>query len=269
MKLRSLVLDQKELGLCKKTIERKIKDSVVGCGSTGAIVGLSGGIDSSLVFCLAVNSGIRVHAMIMPEESVSAKQDVVDAVKLAEDANVAYSLIKINAAVNAFDSSFPWEEFDSSKRRVALGNAKARVRMVYDYLAANSSGMLVLGTGNRTEILLGYATKYGDGGVDIQPIGALYKSQVRQLASYVGIPQKIIDKVPTAGLWKGQTDEGELGASYSDMDRILYALVEEGKSVEEAAELVCGNVGLVRKLEERMERNEHKRCLPPVVGLFD
>ena len=265
--MENLALGKKDLAACQKAIEKGIKDFVLECGASGAVIGLSGGVDSSLVFRLACGSGIKVHAMIMPEDAVSASDDVNDAIDLAKDAKVSYSLIGIGRAVEAFDSSFPWGDNDSSRRRLALGNAKARVRMVYNYLAANCGGMVVLGTGNRTEILLGYATKYGDAGVDMQPIGALYKSQVRQLAAYAGVPQRIIDKVPTAGLWKGQTDEGELGASYAVMDKVLFALVEEKKSVDETAEIVCGNVELVKKLKERMQRNEHKRCMPRVVGL--
>lgn len=265
--MENLELRKKDLAACQKAIEKGIRDFVSECGASGAVIGLSGGVDSSLVFRLACGSGIKVHAMIMPEDSTLASEDVNDAIGLAKEAKVRYSLIGIERAVEAFDSSFPWGTWDLSRRRLALGNAKARVRMVYNYLAANCGDMIVLGTGNRTEILLGYATKYGDGGVDMQPIGALYKSQVRQLAAYAGVPQKIIDKVPTAGLWKGQTDEGELGASYAEMDTVLFALVEEKKSIEEAAEIVCGNIGLVKKLNERMQRNEHKRCMPRVVDL--
>ncbi len=267
--MENLALGEKDLAACQKAIEKGIRDFVSESNASGAVIGLSGGVDSSLVFRLACGSGIKLHAMIMPEYSMKAGDDVSDAICLAKDADVGYSLIEIGRAVAAFDSSFPWEVWDSSRRRLALGNVKARVRMVYNYMAANCGDMVVLGTGNRTEILLGYATKYGDGGVDMQPIGALYKSQVRQLASYVGVPKKIVDKVPTAGLWKGQTDEGELGASYADMDRILFSLIEEKKSVGQAAGELSVDESLVRRLADRMTKNMHKRCLPPVVGLSD
>lgn len=264
-----LPLKKEELASCQKTIEKSISEYVRACGATGAVLGLSGGIDSALVCKLACAGGVKVHAMIMPEDSVSYEGDVRDAIDLAKDCGASYSVIKINKAIDAFNSSFPWNDYDSTKRTLALGNAKARVRMIYNYLAANCGDRLVLGTGNRTEILLGYATKYGDGGVDMQPIGALYKTQVRQMAAYVGVPQKIIDKAPTAGLWMGQTDEGELGASYADMDRILFSLVEEKRSVPETARILAADESLVTRLRDRMIRNEHKRALPPVVGLFD
>jgi len=264
-----LLLERKELISGQKTIEKSIRDYVSSCGASGAILGLSGGIDSALVCKLACGSGIKVHAMIMPEDSVSMQGDVQDAIALAKDCGASYSVIKINKAIEAFDSTFPWPDYDSGKRTLALGNAKARVRMIYNYMAANCGNRIVLGTGNRTEILLGYATKYGDGGVDIQPIGALYKTQVRQMASLAGVPQRIIDKAPTAGLWTGQTDEGELGAKYEDMDRILFSLVEENRSVPETAKRVSADEALVMRLWDRMIRNEHKRALPPVVRLFD
>jgi NAD+ synthase len=264
-----LLLEKEELKFCQKTIEKSIGDYVRGCGASGAVLGVSGGIDSALVCKLACGSGIKVHAMIMPEDSVSPEGDVKDAIGLAKECGASYSLIKINKAIDAFNSTFPWNDYDPGRRTLALGNAKARVRMIYNYLAANCGNMIVLGTGNRTEILLGYATKYGDGGVDMQPIGALYKTQVRQVASFLGVPQKIIDKAPTAGLWKGQTDEGELGASYADMDRILFSLVEKRKSVRETAKQLQADESLVKRLNERMISNEHKRALPPVVRLFD
>ncbi|MFZ2456533.1 MAG: NAD+ synthase [Candidatus Altiarchaeia archaeon] len=267
--MKKLLLGREELASCRKTIENSIRDYVRSSGASGAVLGLSGGIDSALVCKLACGSGIKVHALIMPEDSISSERDVLDAVDLAKDCGVSYSMIKINKAVNAFDSSFPWGDYEPSRRTPALGNAKARVRMTYNYLAANCGNLLVLGTGNRTEILLGYATKYGDAGVDMQPIGALYKTQVRQMAACVGVPQRIIDKAPTAGLWTGQTDEGELGAKYEDMDRVLFFLAEENRSVSDTAKQAAVDEALVVRLRERMIRNEHKRALPQVVGLFD
>jgi NAD+ synthase len=264
-----LLLERGKIASCKRTIEKRIAEYVRGSGACGAVLGLSGGIDSALVCKLACGSGIKVHAMIMPDDQITTEEDVQDAIDLAKDCGASYSVIKINNVIDAFDSSFPWKEYDPVKRIPALGNAKARVRMIYNYIAANCGNMLVLGTGNRTEILLGYATKYGDGGVDIQPIGALYKTQVRQMASLAGVPQRIIDKVPTAGLWTGQTDEGELGAKYEVMDRILFSLVEEKRSISETARHVCADESLVMRLQERMVRNGHKRAPAPIVGLFD
>jgi len=124
-----------------------------------------------------------------------------------------------------------------------------------------------LGTGNRTELLLGYVTKYGDSACDFEPIADLYKTQVIQLAEHLGLPEKIIKKIPSAGLWKGQTDEGELGASYRDIDRILHLLVDKKYSIEKTAEKLKVDIELIKSIYSRMNRNEHKRVMPEIVRL--
>ena len=264
----SLKLSKSDLELCRKKITKSIKKIVEDSKSSGVVLGLSGGVDSALVFKLAVDAGVDVRVLIMPEEGVSSEDDIKDAVGLAKSAGVKYSIIKLNPIISAVEKTFPWKDFPDENKRCAFGNSKARVRMIMNYLAANCGRRIVLGTGNRTEILLGYATKYGDGGVDIQPIGDLFKTQVRQLASYMGVPEKIVNKVPTAGLWVGQTDEGEIGASYDDMDRIYFSLVAEGLSADETARKVGVKKALVEKLIHRMESNRHKGAAPEVVKLF-
>jgi NAD+ synthase len=139
--------------------------------------------------------------------------------------------------------------------------------MILNYVYANLEGKIVIGTGNKTELLLGYFTKYGDAGVDILPIGDLYKTQVRQVARYLKLPKEIIDKVPSAGLWPGQTDEAEIGAGYEEIDNILYLLIEKGYSQEETATKLNVELELVKDLYERMKRNEHKRKTPAVTKL--
>ncbi len=126
--------------------------------------------------------------------------------------------------------------------------------------------MMVMGSSNKTELLTGYFTKYGDGGVDLMPLGDLYKCQVRQLASHMGVPQEIIDKTPTAGLWPGQSDEGEMGASYDDIDLIVWGY-EKGFSAQEIASGIDADQGLVESILARVERNEHKRRLPLLLRL--
>ncbi|MDY6779417.1 MAG: NAD(+) synthase, partial [Halobacteria archaeon] len=132
-----------------------------------------------------------------------------------------------------------------------------------EYYRANSDRGIVVGTGNRSEVLLGYYTKYGDGGVDILPIGELYKTEVRDVARYLNVSERIIEKPPTAGLWEGQTDEEELGASYETIDRVLQYLVDEGMSVEGVAEKTSVDVSKVEDLKRTYERSEHKRKMPP------
>jgi NAD+ synthase len=263
-----LSLTKSDLEVCRKKITESIKKIVEESNSSGVVLGLSGGVDSALVLKLAVDSGVDVLALIMPEEGITSQADVEDAVSLAKSAGVKYSIIKLNSVISAVEETFPWKDFPAENKRCAYGNSKARVRMVMNYLAANCGKRIVLGTGNRTEILLGYSTKYGDGGVDIQPIGNLLKTQVRQLALYMSVPEKIVNKVPTAGLWVGQTDEGEIGASYDDMDKIFYSLTVDGLSADKTAKKVRVDKSLVEKLIHRMESNRHKGAAPKIVKLF-
>ena len=139
--------------------------------------------------------------------------------------------------------------------------------MVLNYLVANLEHRLVLGTGNRTELLTGYFTKYGDGAVDVLPIGGLYKTQVFQLARYLGIPKPIISKPPSAGLWRGQTDEGELGFSYELLDRILFQLVNEKHTVGETATLLNMETSRVQEVRSKVLGSRHKRQSPRVAAI--
>ena len=269
MTLKELLLEESELSRCARTISESICEAVNTSHCKGVVLGISGGVDSSLVLSLACRAKVDVHAMILPESPGTGASDVEDAKALAKKLGVPYSVVYIGPILETLDKGFPWKDYPADRKRLALGNAKARLRMVCNYMAANLGERLVLGTGNRTEILLGYATKYGDGGVDMQPIGDLYKAQVRQLAAYVGVPEKIVNKVPTAGLWPGQTDEGELGASYDVMDEVLYYLADKQLTVRQAAEKTGNDLALVKKLYDRMQTNAHKRCMPPVTKLFD
>ncbi|MEM2715772.1 MAG: NAD(+) synthase, partial [Candidatus Thermoplasmatota archaeon] len=146
---------------------------------------------------------------------------------------------------------------------ITLGNIKARLRMIFLYQFANSKNALVCGTSNKTELMIGYFTKYGDGASDILPIGDLYKTQVYQLARYVGIPEEILKKPPTAGLWKGQTDEKELGISYEKLDKILYGL-ERQKSFEEISKIAEVSIEEVKRIYGMVKKTEHKRKFPVI-----
>ena len=299
-----LLLSKKELKRCKEIIENSIKQIVNDANSNGAVLGLSGGIDSAVVAKLASNS-VDVCALIMPEREVTPPEDIKHAEDFAKGIGIRYSIIEINDVLEKINDVFPWPMFlesrgtettrikvawnkkaEDEKKKMAWANVKPRTRMIFNYLVANLNNRIVLGTGNRTEILLGYATKYGDGGVDIQPIGDLYKTQVRQLAKYIGIPKEIIEKPPSAGLWKGQTDEVELGATYDDIDCILYHMAESKKEfVRKSREESMGNSremyssesgyklkqfdpSIVKSISGRVNRNEHKRILPRIVRLF-
>lgn len=244
-------------------IKDSIKEIIAESGSKGVVLGLSGGIDSSLLLKLASDSGADVYALILPEEGVSGMDDVRDAMELAKDLGVKYSVIKINPILESIEKNFCWDEFSGRNKQIPWGNVKARTRMILNYLVANLDKRIVLGTGNKTEILLGYNTKYGDGGVDIEPLGDLYKTQVKQLAEYLKIPRRIIDKEPSAGLWKGQTDRGELGASYEEIDEILYYLDKQIPLKETM------DMKLVEKISEMIVKNKHKRLTPGITGLFN
>ncbi len=246
------------LGMKEKITEfirRKIQEAGVG----GAVIGLSGGIDSALTAYLTVEALCKdkVLGLLLPEKGITSKQDIDDALKVARLLQIEHKTIDISKILSSFSSTIP--DFDENNF-LAIGNLKARTRMCILYYHANLMHRMVVGTGNKTELLLGYFTKYGDGGVDIEPIGCLYKTQVRALSRYMGVPAHIIDKTPTAGLWPGQTDEGELGVTYEIADKILAMLVDEKKDVLEVKKKFPASQ--VERLSSLLKANEHKRKLP-------
>lgn len=255
--MKNLILTEKELKSYKDKIEDFIRKTVRESGRKGVVLGLSGGIDSSLTLKLAADV-VDVHALILPDEGITAKQDIKDAENLAKEFGVDYSIIPINNVFNSIKKTFPWKNFNSERLKISEANLKPRIRMIFNYLVANLDNRIVLGTSNKTEILLGYMTKYGDGAADIEPIGSLYKTQVIRLAHHIGLSSRIIKKTPTAGLWKGQTDESELGARYEDIDKILFCLVDKKFSINETAKKLKVNLNLVKNIYERMMKNQHK-----------
>ena len=206
----------------------KLRKYVEKAGVNGVVFGMSGGIDSTVVAYLAKKalSDKKVLAMIMPWR-YTPKKDTKDAIKIAEKLGIEYKIENIDHIV---------EKLDTGLDRISLGNLAARIRMTILYREANSQNLLVLGTSNRTELELGYYTKYGDGGADLLPLGSLYKTDVRILAKKLGVPNYIINKKPTAGLWNGQTDEDELGFTYEKIDKKLKKRDKNGleKWVEKA-----------------------------------
>jgi len=183
-----------------------IKTSIKKSGRKGAVMGLSGGVDSALAAALTVRAlgKERLLGLLLPEEDVTRAEDIQDGVQVAKMLGIEHKKIEISGVLGAFAAMLP--DYDP-RAKVCNGNLKARIRMCALYYYANLLNLLVIGTGNKTEILLGYTTKYGDAAADILPLGALYKTQVLELANHLGIPEHIIKKPPSAGLWKGQTDE--------------------------------------------------------------
>ena len=235
-----------------------IRDS----GARGAVIGLSGGVDSSVTAHILVRAlgKDNVIGLILPYRT-TPPEDIEDAKFVAESLGIKYYYIDIGDIRNAFARSIP--VFDEGDR-VAAGNLLPRIRMTILYYFANRFNMVVAGTGDKSELLIGYYTKYGDGGVDILPIGDLYKTQVRYLGKYLGLPDRIAFKPSSPRLWEGQTAEGELGIKYEDIDVILHALVDYRMTPEQAAEATGKPIELVQAVWRRVLSTEHKRK-PPIV----
>ncbi|MEF8812828.1 MAG: NAD+ synthase [Halovenus sp.] len=228
-------------------------------GSEGYVLGVSGGLDSAVGATLAVEAvgNDAVTGMILPG-APSDEHNMGDARELAADLGITSRDIAITPIVEQFQNSTPYDA-----GQVAIGNTRARTRMVFEYLEANVNDLLVLGPSNKSELLLGYFTKYGDGGVDLRPMADLYKTEIRAVARELDVDEKFVQKTPTAALWEDQTDEGELGASYETIDAVLKALVEKDRSVEETAERTGVSDEEVRRFQRMQQRSAHKRSPPP------
>jgi NAD+ synthase len=235
-----------------------IAQTVRAAGRQGVVVGLSGGIDSAVAAALAVRAlgPERVHALCLPH-AASDPQSLVDARAVAECLALAPRIVPITPMVDAFVSAC------CDPDAVRLGNIMARVRMILLFDASQAQEALVLGTGNRTEWLLGYTTLHGDAACGLNPLGQLYKAEVRALAAYLGLPQPVLDKPPSADLWAGQTDEDELGFTYAEADRLLHHHLDEGLQPRQLAALGLAPA-LVEKVLARLRAQAFKRNLPPV-----
>lgn len=244
-------------------IESFIAHQVDASGRKGVVLGLSGGVDSALVarLCADAIGAEKVLTLALPEGK--GGRDLEDARAFAKKLGIAFRVVDIAPLVSPFEAALK----PSKGHRIARGNLRARARMVVLYFVANSEDRLVMGTGNKSELLTGYFTRWGDGGVDFLPIGDLYKTQVREMARHLGIPKKMIEKTPTAGLWPGQTDEGELGISYDELDRILLG-IELQMDDDAIAEKAGVRIDEVRRIEALVAATAFKRKPPliPKVG---
>lgn len=246
--------------LARKMIVDFIRVELTRAGFSRGVIGLSGGIDSSLVAFLAAEAlgKENVLGVLMPYRT-SNPSSRADAETVARPLGIATRVIDITPMVEPYLAQYAKDE----RRR---GNVLSRERMIVLYDQSEEFRALVIGTSNKTEALLGYTTQFGDNAAAIQPIADLYKCQVRQLARAVGVPQHIIDKAPSADLWQGQTDEGELGFTYDQADAILYRLVDERRQIEDVVAMGFEE-RLVRRIVELMARNHFKRVPPPVAKL--
>jgi NAD+ synthase len=241
------------------TIHQFLRAHALSGGATGVVVGLSGGVDSALTARLARDALGAEHVLgvLLPDAQVPpALRAETEA--YAQALGIEHRTIPIDPIEAAYRALLP-EIHD----RVSIGNVTARIRMTVVHALARERRRLVAGTGNKSELLLGYFTKYGDGGVDLLPIGDLYKTEVWEAAAQLDLPKAIRDRAPTAGLWEGQTDEGELGLPYSSIDRILYGL-EQLRTEEEIAEATELAREQVHEVLERVARSRHKRRAAPV-----
>jgi len=245
-------------------IEAFIAHSVRESGRKGVVLGLSGGIDSALVakLCADAIGPERVLALGLPDGK--GGKDLKDARRYAKSLGIEFRILGIGPIAASMEKRVKASGADL----VADGNLRARARMAVMYFVANTEGRVVMGTGNKSEIAIGYFSKYGDAGVDFQPIGDLYKTQVREMARHLGLPDAIVAKTPTAGLWPGQTDEGELGISYDELDRVLLG-IELQIEPEAIAEKADVSLERVRHVQALVAASVHKRKMPliPKLGI--
>nr|MBN2277886.1 NAD+ synthase [candidate division Zixibacteria bacterium] len=244
------------------TLEKFLKDKLVNSGLKGYILGLSGGIDSSLAASIAARAigANQIHGLMMPYKH-SSGDSLADAERLVKQLGISSETIEISPMIDDYYKNV------SIVNKVRLGNKMARERMSILFDRAYEMGCLVLGTSNRTEICLGYGTWYGDMACSVNPLGMLYKTQVRQMARYYDIPGSIITKTPSADLWPGQTDEGELGLEYEKVDRLLFMIIEQGLTKRlELTRAGFSDAFIVRAVT-LINKFHYKRHLPEIPDL--
>jgi NAD+ synthase len=247
--------------LARRILVQFLREEITRTGLSRAVVGLSGGIDSALSCFLAAEAlgppnvlAVRLPYRTSSQESLDHAQQVIDQL------GVQSLTIPITDLAEPLLARFP--EMSNVRR----GNIMARTRMVVLYDQSAAFGGLVVGTGNKTEVMLGYSTLYGDSAHALNPLGDLYKTQVRQLSRAIGVPPAILDKPPTADLWPGQTDEGEMGLTYERVDQLLYLLVDQRYKPEEC--VAAGfEAAFVQMVVDRLRRNHFKRVMPLVAKL--
>lgn len=239
-----------------------IRRTVNEADAKGAVIGLSGGIDSSVTanLCVRALGNRNVLGVIMPT-GFTPTEDVADARDLAKTLGIETKCIEIDPIVNAFLESIPVKA-----NHIVQGNLRARTRMSILYFLANHLKYLVAGTGDKSESLIGYFTKYGDGGVDFLPVGHLYKTEVRELGAYLGLPPRITKKPSSPQLWKGQKATDEIPADYDVLDPLLKGLFDEQLEPEKLAAKLNLSTALIDEVRRRNAASEHKRRVPKMIG---
>ena len=241
--------------LVRRMLVSFLRDETRKSGMTRVVLGVSGGIDSAVVAALAAEAfgPMNVLGLFTPYRTTAARSRT-DAEAVAAAFGITLEEVPITSQVDGYFAGVP------EAHRVRVGNKMARERKSIEYDRSWPDG-LVLGTSNKTELLLGYGTQFGDLACALNPVGDLYKTQLRELALHLGVPQAVIDKAPSADLWEGQTDESELGFSYADADVILYHMVDRRAGL---ADLLAAGFDepLVARIRERIRRNHFKRVMP-------
>ncbi|PAU83381.1 NAD(+) synthetase [Halorubrum salipaludis] len=252
----------------RERIRTFLADEVAAANAAGLVVNMSGGLDSTVTAALAVEAlgADRVYGLILPCNKIGAPH-ARDAEALADALGIDHDTVHLQPLFAQFGAVAP-DRFDLHDEPVRSGNAIARLRMAMAYLAANATDRLVCGTTNRSERLLGYVTKHGDGAADLLPLGHLYKTEVRALAAELDVPEFVVEKPPTAGFLPGQRDADDLGASYEAIDAVLRLGVDRGLDAEAVAERLTGDVDVsaetVADLLARHRATAHKRTTPPM-----
>jgi len=248
--MNDMMCKETDLGCRMGQVEQMIRYAYWTSGCKGIVIGLSGGVDSAAaaVFCSRAVGGEKVLGLSLPS-AVSKPSDIEDAAGLCRKWGIEHRVISIEPVLEGFRAM---PEFNGS--RYLLGNFMARTRMAILYFFANRDQRLVCGTSNRSEYMIGYCTKFGDNAADIQPIVHLYKTEIYAIADELGIPETIIKKTPSAGLWDGQSDEDELGLSYEEIDASLRQLELQGWQAKTPVE---------EKVLDLVKKSEHKRLPAP------
>ena len=239
-----------------KSIQTGIIQKCNNYNKDGVIFGLSGGIDSGVIAYLCAKSmKEKTLALIMPDSKISPKEETEDAIKIVDTLGINYKLIDINSIHREYYNVLEPND-------LALGNLRARIRKNLLYYYANSKNLLVLGSSDKSEFNIGYFTKFGDGAADLLPIVSLYKTQIRQIAKELGLPNNIITKKSSPNLWPNHVAESEIGATYDEIDCILYCIIDKKLSVDETVSQTKIHSETVEKIYQLYKKSEHKRITP-------
>ncbi len=259
-----------DYGRVTELIVNFIKNEIEVRKSNGVVIGVSGGIDSAVLAYLAVKAlgKTKVLGLLLPDKDVTPLNDITDGVEVCKRLGIEYKKADVDSPKQGFNKIL-----DRTENKIVAGNLVARIRMCILYYYAGLKGRLVLGSSNKTELVLGYFTKYGDGGADLLPLGDLYKTEILELGRYLKIPSAILEKKSSARLWTDQITEKELGMSFSQIDLVINKLSEfqEEKKYNQISEYENDFTGLdslsVQRIQKLIDSNKHKLSFPPVCEL--